>query len=173
SRAFAVSDHQCAHVYVRDAADVPAARILVEGVAGVARVLDRAQQAGLQIGHERAGDLVALSTADAWFAYPYWLDDANAPDFARSVDIHRKSGYDPCELFLAGSKAGMGMTLLRKKLGLRYRFKSCPLDASIVKGSHGLPAADPEDGPVIAGSELPEASSMLEVKDLALRMMFG
>jgi predicted AlkP superfamily pyrophosphatase or phosphodiesterase len=171
SRAFAVSDHQCAHVYVRDAADVPAARILVEGVAGVARVLDRPQQAGLQIGHERAGDLVALSTADAWFAYPYWFDDAHAPDFARSVDIHRKPGYDPCELFLAGSKAAMGGTLLRKKLGLRYRFRSCPLDASIVKGSHGLPGADPEDGPVIAGEAAVPGMHMTDVKALALRML--
>ncbi|MCA8944928.1 MAG: alkaline phosphatase family protein, partial [Planctomycetes bacterium] len=79
-----------------------------------------------------------------------------------------------CELFLAGSKAGMGLTLLRKKLGLRYRFKSCPLDASIVKGSHGLPASDPEDGPVLAcddASALPDAPSMMDVKALALRLM--
>lgn len=173
SRAFAVCDHQAAHVYVREAADIEAVRGLLQGVAGVGKALAGDERAGLGVSHAHAGEIILLSERDSWFAYPYWLDDANAPDFARSVDIHRKPGYDPCELFLAGSKAGMGMTLLRKKLGLRYRFKSCPLDASIVKGSHGLPAADPEDGPVIAGSELPEASSMLEVKDLALRMMFG
>jgi len=172
SRAFAVCDHQVAHVYVREPADVPAVRGVLEGVAGVGRVLDAAGRAELQVDHANAGELLALSTADAWFAYPYWLDDANAPDFARSVDIHRKPGYDPCELFLAGSKAGMGLTLARKKVGLRYRFKSCPLDASLVKGSHGLPPADVLDGPVMACSEpalLPDAPSMLDVKPLVVR----
>ncbi|MCB9931967.1 MAG: alkaline phosphatase family protein [Planctomycetes bacterium] len=173
SRAFAVCDHQAAHVYVREAADVEAVRALVAALPGVGRAAVGAELAGLGIAHAKAGDVVLLSERGAWFAYPYWLDDANAPDFARSVDIHRKPGYDPCELFLAGGRLGLGLTLLRKKLGFRYRFKSCPLDASIVKGSHGLPAADPEDGPIVAGRELPEAASMMEVKDLALRMMFG
>ncbi|MCB9893429.1 MAG: alkaline phosphatase family protein [Planctomycetes bacterium] len=172
SRAFAVSDHQAAHVYVRNPNDVAPVRRQLAAIEGVARVLDREAQAELQIDHERSGELVVLSTPDAWFAYPYWMDDDLAPDFARSVDIHRKPGYDPCELFLAGSKASMGVTLLKKKAGLRYRFKSCPLDASIVKGSHGLPAASPDDGPVIAGStSLPEGMSMLDVKSLALRLM--
>ena len=172
SRAFAVSDHQIAHVYVRNPADVAPVRRQLAATAGVARVLDRAAQAELQIDHERSGELVVLSTPEAWFAYPYWLDDEQAPDFARSVDIHRKPGYDPCELFLAGSKASMGVTLLKKKAGLRYRFKSCPLDASIVKGSHGLPAEEPEDGPLIASSgDLPTSVSMLDVKNLALKMM--
>ena len=169
SRAFAVCDHQCAHVYVKDPSDLAPVRRQLEATEGVARVLDRDAQAELQIDHERSGDLVALSEPDAWFAYPYWLDDEQAPDFARSVDIHRKPGYDPCELFLAGSKAGMGATLMRKKLGLRYRFKSCPLDASIVRGSHGLVPADPLDGAVIAGDG--SSASMLDVKALALKML--
>jgi predicted AlkP superfamily pyrophosphatase or phosphodiesterase len=174
SRAFAVCDHQAAHVYVKEAEDIPRVRELLQGAEGVDRVLDREGQRELQVDHPNAGDLVLLSAPYAWFAYPYWLDDANAPDFARSVDIHRKPGYDPCELFLEGSKAGMGMTLLRKKAGLRYRFKSCPLDASIVQGSHGLPARDPEDGPVLACSDadaLPAAPEMTGVKNLRLTPM--
>jgi predicted AlkP superfamily pyrophosphatase or phosphodiesterase len=172
SRAFAVCDHQVAHIYVRNRDEVNAVADMMKPHAGKVLVGDAKRE--LHIDHANAGEIVALSATDAWFAYPYWLDDANAPDFARSVDIHRKPGYDPCELFLDGSRAGMGATLLRKKLGLRYRFKSCPLDASMVKGSHGLPPATPDDGPVIACSEaslLPDAPTMLDVKPLTLRMM--
>lgn len=173
SRAFAVCDHQAAHVYVASGADMKAAREAVE-VDGVGRVLDRAQQAELGIDHANAGELVALSAPDAWFAYPYWLDDARAPDFARSVDIHRKPGYDPCELFLAGGMAGVAATLLRKKLGFRYRFRTCPLDASVVKGSHGLPAAKAAHGPLVACSDpgaLADSPAMTDVKAMALRLM--
>lgn len=172
SRAFAVCDHQCAHVYVQDPADLLRARQAMGELQGVARVLDRQQQAELQIDHPNSGELVLLSDADAWFAYPYWMDDARAPDFARSVDIHRKPGYDPCELFMDGSNAAAGATLLRKKLGLRYRFRTCPLDPSIVKGSHGLPAKDPSQGPIIAGSEpLPDQPAMTDLPEIALRAM--
>ena len=173
-RAFAVCDHQCAHVYVHDAADLGRVRALLESREGVGRVLDRAEQAELEIDHARCGELVALSEPGAWFAYHYWLDDARAPDFARSVDIHRKPGYDPCELFMAQSAAGAALTLLRKKLGLRYRFRTCPLDATLVKGSHGLPPADPQHGPILACSEpaaLPEVAAMTGVKEIALRLM--
>jgi predicted AlkP superfamily pyrophosphatase or phosphodiesterase len=173
SRAFAVCDHQAAHVYVVSGADMKAARKALE-VDGVARVLDREQQAELGIDHANSGELVALSDGDAWFAYPYWLDDAHAPDFARSVDIHRKPGYDPCELFMAGGMAGVAATLLRKKLGFRYRFRTCPLDASVVKGSHGLPAAEAAHGPLVACSEtgaLAESPAMTDVKAMALRLM--
>jgi predicted AlkP superfamily pyrophosphatase or phosphodiesterase len=172
SRAFAVCDHQVAHVYVKNPGEIGAVAALLKLHAG--RVLVGEERQELHIDHANAGELVVLSTPDAWFAYPYWLDESAAPDFARSVDIHRKPGYDPCELFLDGSKAGMGATLLRKKLGLRYRFKSCPLDASLVKGSHGLPPAAPEDGPVIACSDaamLPDAPTMIDVKPLVVRMI--
>ncbi len=172
SRAFAVCDHQCAHVYVRDEGDVPRIAEILGALQGVGRVLDREAQAELAINHPNAGELVLLSERKSWFAYPYWLDDDFAPDFARSVDIHRKPGYDPCELFMAGSNAAAGATLLRKKIGLRYRFRTCPLDASIVKGSHGLPPQDPQQGAVIASTEeLPDKVAMQEVKALALGMM--
>ena len=104
----------------------------------------------------RAGDLVAVAAADAWFAYPYWDDDARAPDFARTVDIHRKPGYDPCELFidpaLRWPPLQVAGFLLRKKLGLRALLEVVPLDASLVRGSHGRPADDPLDRPVFLGA---------------------
>ncbi len=145
SRAFAVADHQLAHVYVRGLPlqEVKEAVGKVEGVAEVA------EPAAFELAHPRSGEIVALSRPDAWFAYPYWLDDARAPDFARTVDIHRKPGYDPCELFLT-SPPRAAFRLLQKKLGFRYRMDVIPLDASLVKGSHGL-RPPPEDGPCVIG----------------------
>ena len=150
SRAFAVCDHQLAHIYVRDPADIASVRELVEATDGVDRLLD-VEKTGLD--HERSGELVALSAKDRWFAYPYWLDDAKAPDFARTVDIHRKPGYDPCELFLDPevSKLKLFWLMLRKKLGLRTTFSVVPLDTSLVKGSHGRLPDDPAEGPLLLG----------------------
>jgi predicted AlkP superfamily pyrophosphatase or phosphodiesterase len=151
SKAFAVADHQLAHVYVRGI-DREEVRRALKAVPGVDRVADPAE---LELDHPRSGELIALSAPDAWFAYPYWLDDARAPDFARTVDIHRKPGYDPCELFLT-SPLRAGARLLQKKLGFRYRMDVVPLDASLVKGSHGLRPA-PEDGAAIVGPGAPPA----------------
>jgi hypothetical protein len=125
------------------------------GLPGVARVLAGDERAEVGLRHERAGELIALSDRDAWFAYPFWLDDRLAPDYARAVAIHHKPGYDPCELFLdpklAFPKLRVARRLIQKKLGFRMTMDVVPLDASLVKGSHGLPAADPRDGPVFVG----------------------
>ncbi|MBK9973833.1 MAG: alkaline phosphatase family protein [Planctomycetes bacterium] len=174
SRAFAVCDHQAAHIYVARTQDVQPVQKLLDGTQGVGWVLNRAQQSELQLDHANSGELVALAKPGAWFAYPYWQHDAQAPDFARSVDIHRKPGYDPCELFMDGSVAAVAGTLLRKKLGFRYRFRTCPLDASLVRGSHGAAPSSPQQGPLIACSDptaLPDAPSMLDVKSIALRLL--
>jgi predicted AlkP superfamily pyrophosphatase or phosphodiesterase len=155
SRALAVCDHQLAHVYVSSPGDLARAREVVARLPGVARVLAGEERAEFGLDHPRAGDLVALSEPDAWFAYPYWLDDRLAPDFARTVDIHRKPGYDPCELFfdprLWWSKGRAALRLLQKKLGFRTLFDVVPLDPGLVRGSHGLPAADAADRPVLVG----------------------
>jgi predicted AlkP superfamily pyrophosphatase or phosphodiesterase len=175
SRAFAVCDHQLAHVYVRDEEDVPCVRDILAALPGVARVLAGEERAEVGLCHPRAGELVALSEPDAWFAYPFWLDDARAPDYARTVDIHRKPGYDPCELFfdpkLWWPKGHAAWRLFQKKLGFRTLFDVIPLDADLVQGSHGLRAADGADrpllvgdGPAPAGEELP----MTAVRDLVL-----
>ncbi|GAA2094158.1 alkaline phosphatase family protein [Actinomadura alba] len=177
SRAFAVADHQIAHVYVRDDADLPRTREVLAGLDGVAEVLDSGGKAERGLDHERSGDLVALAEPDAWFAYYYWLDDDRAPDFARLVDIHRKPGYDPAELFLNPAdpavKLKAGLALARKKLGMRYLMSVVALNGSAVRGSHGLLPADPADGPVLLCSD-PSAAreryQATEVKDLLLRL---
>jgi predicted AlkP superfamily pyrophosphatase or phosphodiesterase len=155
SRAFAVCDHQIAHVYVNNPADVTWVRAVIAPLDGVARVLIGDERAEFDLVHPRAGDLVALAEPDAWFAYPFWLDDRNAPDYARTVDIHRKPGYDPCELFfdpqLRWPRGRMIRRLIQKKLGFRTLFDVAPLDPSVVRGSHGLPAADPQDRPLLIG----------------------
>jgi predicted AlkP superfamily pyrophosphatase or phosphodiesterase len=155
SRAFAVCDHQLAHVYINDREDVPRVRELLSAEPGVARVFEGEERREVGLDHARSGELVALSEPDAWFAYPFWLDDREAPDYARTVDIHRKPGYDPCELFfdpkLTWPKGRAALRLLQKKLGFRTLFDVVPLDPALVKGSHGLPASDPADRPVLIG----------------------
>jgi predicted AlkP superfamily pyrophosphatase or phosphodiesterase len=156
SRAFAVADHQIAHVYVRDARDLGRAREVVEQLDGVAEVLDAAGKARHGLDHPRAGELVAVAAPDAWFTYYYWLDDARAPDFAPTVDIHRKPGYDPAELFLArdtvGTKMKIAFRLAQKLSGFRYYMDVIPLEPSKVRGSHGRLPDDPRHGPVLLGS---------------------
>jgi predicted AlkP superfamily pyrophosphatase or phosphodiesterase len=178
SSAFAVCDHQVAHVYVNDVAQLGRVRNLLQGVAGVAHVLSGEERAEIGLDHPRAGDLVLLSTPDAWFAYPYWLEDQRAPDFARTVNIHAKPGYDPCELFfnpkLWWPKGRALRRLIQKKLGFRTLFDVVPLDASLVKGSHGLPAASAEDRPLLIGDgPAPDAAEvpMTAVRDLVLQTL--
>ena len=153
SKAFAVVDHQLAHVYVNDRSLLPRLKELLQRVPGVELVLDEAGKRDHHLQHDRAGDLVVVADKDSWFTYYYWLDDKKAPDFARTVDIHRKPGYDPVEMFADPSirflKAKIGMTLLKKKLGFRYLMDVIPLDASLVKGSHGRINEDPADRPLL------------------------
>ncbi|WP_432899676.1 alkaline phosphatase family protein [Micromonospora matsumotoense] len=178
SRAFAVADHQIAHVYVKDPADVAAVAKLCAGLPGVAEVLDAEGKAAAGLDHERAGELVLVAEPDSWFTYYYWLDDDRAPDFARNVEIHRKPGYDPAELFFdpagpGAAKRRAGVALARKKLGMRYLMSVVGLDAGAraVRGSHGRLPADPADGPVLLCSD-PSAArdsfAATEVKALLL-----
>jgi predicted AlkP superfamily pyrophosphatase or phosphodiesterase len=153
SRAFVVADHQLGHVYVRDSDDLPAVRTLLEDHNGVDCVLEGRLQRAAGLSHERAGDLVVLAEADSWFTYYFWMDDDRAPDYARTVDIHRKPGYDPAELFvdptLKAPMAKVGLRVLQKKLGFRYLMDVIPLDASLVGGSHGRLPDVPEHGPML------------------------
>lgn len=170
SRAFAVADHQIAHVYVKDPADLPQVRELLADLGGVAEVLGDEGKAAAGLDHERAGELVLVADADAWFTYYYWLDDERAPDFARAVEIHKKPGYDPAELFFDPTdprvKLKAGATLARKRLGLRYSMQVVPLDPSPVSGSHGRLPADPADGPVLLCSDGTLARDRLAATDV-------
>jgi predicted AlkP superfamily pyrophosphatase or phosphodiesterase len=136
SKAFAVADHQIAHIYIRDPALVSKVKSVVEKIPGVELVLDKQEQKAHHIDHERSGDLVLMADARSWFCYYYWMDDSKAPDFARSVDIFKKPGYDPVEMFMS-SKLRAAYKLLRKKAALRYVMDVIPLDATLIKGSHG------------------------------------
>ena len=180
SEAFAVADHQFAHVYVRNPARMAAVKTLLQQVPGVDAVLDRREQAAYGLDHERSGELIAIASADAWFTYYYWLDDRRAPDYARTVDIHRKPGYDPAELFLdpalRAPKLQIAATLLKKRLGFRYLLNVIPLDASLVRGSHGRRTARLDDGPVFMSSERGAVEGPIAataVRDLILDHLFA
>ena len=178
SRAFAVADHQLAHVYVREPRDLPRVREIVSDLPGVEQVLDATGKAEYGLDHERSGELVLVADRDSWFTYYYWLDDAKAPDFARSVEIHKKPGYDPAELFFDPAdrwvKLHAAAGLARKKLGLRYTMNVVPTDPSVVRGSHGRLPDDPADGPVLLCSDPTASRDRLEatdVRDLLLELI--
>ncbi len=175
SPAFAVADHQVADVYVWDPSDVARVAELLGAVPGVAEVLVGEAVTDAGLAHPRSGELVLVAEPDAWFTYYYWLDDARAPDFARTVEIHRKPGYDPAELFFdpadRNAKAKAGLALARRKLGFRATLNIVPLDPSCVKGTHGrLPATD-ADTPVLLcsdGSHARDRDAATDVRQLLL-----
>ncbi|MCY3021869.1 MAG: alkaline phosphatase family protein [Planctomycetota bacterium] len=181
SRAFAVCDHQVAHVYVRDPEDVPAVQALLEKTPGIERVLDRDGIRAAGLDHARAGELAAISAPDKWFAYYYWEDDARCPPWAREVDIHNKPGYDPLELFLDPAAAlivpRILWRLLLRRLGFRVTIMDfIPFDTALVRGSHGRLPENPEAGPLLITSRkgaLPDHLAATDVKPLLLKLIFG
>ena len=181
SPAFALADHQIAHLYVSNPDLVGEVRTIVSALPGVECVLDRSEQRAFGLDHPRSGELVALARPDAWFTYYYWLDDRRAPDFARLVEIHRKPGYDPVELFLdpaiRAPKLALGWRLAKRALGLRTLMDVIPLDAGLVKGSHGRPTHEANVGPLFISSEprlLPDgAVAATGVKDAILAHVFA
>lgn len=176
SKAFVVADHQVAHVYVNDDHSYKKVRELVEKVPGVQLVLDRDGKRAHNIHHERSGDIVLVADANSWFTYYYWMDDAKAPDFARIVDIHRKPGYDPVEMFLNPAdplvKLKVIGKVLKKKLGFRYLMNVIPLDATLIRGSHGRIAEDIKDHPVLISTQpFKERMQATDVYDLIWKAM--
>jgi predicted AlkP superfamily pyrophosphatase or phosphodiesterase len=172
SRAFAVVDHQVAHIYVKHGNDLAAVRELVAAQAGVAKVYANEERAEIGLNHPRAGELIALANANAWFAYPFWLEDRCAPDYARTIDIHRKPGYDPCEMLfdpkLLWPKGRAAWRLLQKKLGFRALFDIVPVDPTLVRGSHGLPTTDSRPILIGDGPEPPADLALTDVRKLLI-----
>ncbi len=161
SRAFAVVDHQVAHIYLNgNEADSFRSEVqkLLEGIEGVQSVINSAAKKELGVDHERSGDLIAVAKESAWFTYYYWLEDARAPDFARTLVIHRKPGFDPAELFIDPQitlpKLRIACRLLQKKLGLRMLMDVTPLDSTLVKGSHGCRPINRSDWPICIARDL-------------------
>ncbi|MDP3850189.1 MAG: alkaline phosphatase family protein [Luteolibacter sp.] len=158
-RAFAVADHQIAHVYVNDPSISCEVRALLENTPGIDEVRVPQETWGPGVASERAGDFIAIAEPNAWFTYYFWNDDGLASDYARTIDIHRKPGYDPCELFIDPAlrlpKLAIAKFLLKKKLGLRGLLEVIPLDATLVKGSHGRDQVGENERPVLLGTPFP------------------
>jgi predicted AlkP superfamily pyrophosphatase or phosphodiesterase len=174
-RALAVCSHQVAHVYVADPSDVTGVQRLLQSVDGVEQVLDRQHQKDAGLDHPRAGELIAVAARDAWLAYPYWLDDRNAPDFARCVAIHDKPGHDPLEMFLGpGGKRHVIKRVVQSRLGLRVPFDVTSLNAALIRGSHGRLPDNFDEGPVMLTTwehAAPDPLPMTDFKSLVLQRL--
>ncbi len=172
SRAFAVADHQVAHIYIKDYRDIERVRQLLDKIDGIEFLLGEEEKKQWGIDHPRSGELVAVAAQNHWFSYYYWLDERLAPDFARTVDIHRKPGYDPVELFIDPSlkipQFKIALNLLRKKLGFRMLMDVIPLQAELVKGTHGRrPASDDSSQhPLLIGSNKHFATQRTQMTSL-------
>ncbi|PSF38495.1 alkaline phosphatase family protein [Aphanothece hegewaldii CCALA 016] len=170
SIAFAVADHQIAHIYINDPDYIPKVYDLLLNAQGVAQVLDESSKKTYGLDHPRSGELVAIAQADAWFTYYYWLDDTKAPDYARTVDIHRKPGYDPVELLLDPKirfpKLKIGTILAKKRLGFRSLLDVIPLDASLIRGSHGCVSSFSEEWPIFITQQEFIPSTAIKATDI-------
>jgi len=182
SVAFAVADHQLAHVYVNQPDRIEEVHRLLTGIDGIESVHSEDALAQLGLQHARSGDIVAISKSDRWFSYYYWLDDAHTPDYARCVDIHRKPGYDPVELFvdpeIRWPTLKVASILGARKLGFsRLMDVISPSATSLVKGCHGRAVDNEVDGPLLISSNaavLPDAAvHATEFKALVLAHQFG
>jgi predicted AlkP superfamily pyrophosphatase or phosphodiesterase len=181
SKAFAVADHQIAHVYVADPQLQPKVRALLQELPGVEKVYGAADKHTIDLDHPRAGELIAIADPRSWFTYYYWTKDECAPDFARTVEIHRKPGYDPVELFvdpaISAPKLAIAKRLVLRKLGFRTLMDLIPLDASLVRGSHGRLTDHVKDGPLVISSraDLLDKNTFMatDVKSLLLDAIFG
>ena len=179
-RAFSVSDHQIAHIYVKDQSDILEVKRLFEKMPGIGQVLDEEGKRVYRLNHDRSGELILLSEKDTWFTYYFWEEDKKAPDYARTVNIHSKPGYDPCELFIDPMitlpKMKIAWTLLKKLLGFRYLLDVTPLDATLVKGSHGRVTDRGDEGPLLMTSESKllrsQTLNAVDVFDLLLDHVF-
>ncbi|WMJ74458.1 alkaline phosphatase family protein [Cytophagaceae bacterium ABcell3] len=157
SKAFAVADHQVAHVYVNDNSVKDEVKQLLANIEGVGDVLAGDERMKYNCIHDRAGDFIVVADSRSWFTYYYWLDDDHAPDFARTVDIHRKPGYDPVEMFidpdLKFPTLEVASKLAKKKMGFRSLMDVIPLKPELVKGSHGRIPEDQKYYPVVISSQ--------------------
>tara|TARA_B100000902_G_scaffold395715_1_gene454902 strand:- start:906 stop:2297 length:1392 start_codon:yes stop_codon:yes gene_type:complete len=172
SKVFAIADHQIAHIYVNDVSLMDSVNEVLASVEGVESVIMPDEIEELSLNHERSGDIIVVSDEKSWFTYYFWKDDLLAPDYARCVDIHRKPGYDPVELFfdpkIRFKYIKIASKLLKKKLGFRYLMDVIPLNANLIKGSHGRIPSKVEDWPLLIGNfeKLEDEYSLIEAKDV-------
>ena len=152
SKAFAVADHQIAHIYLNDITLKDEIISILKNTDGIEHVLSGDDLKTSNMEHQRCGDIVVVADKNSWFTYYFWLDDKKAPDYARMVDIHKKPGYDPVEMHTDPKDIFLMpkiiWKLLKKKLGFRTVLDIIPIDASLIKGSHGRLPESEEDYPV-------------------------
>ena len=176
SRAFAVCDNQIAHVYVRDDEDISTVKELLLSTDGIAEVRGPDSSESEALGHPRSGQLLAIADADAWFAYPYWLTQEAAPDFASCVDIFNKPGFDPCELMLREGAFGTlhaARRFAQMKTGIRAPFDVISTDPSRIKGSRNVRPVQDDDGAALITSWARDdrVVPMTALKDMVLSRM--
>lgn len=172
SEAFAVADHQIAHIYTKSQTTTDKIKAVLKGIKGIDKVLDKEEQKNYNLWHKRSGDLVILADRESWFSYYFWFNDKLAPDYARMVDIHKKPGYDPVEMFMT-SKARAMYKVLKKKLGFRYTLDVIPLDANLVKGSHGIVDVEEQYFPILIAKDLSGNSiKPTQIKSEILKRIF-
>jgi len=148
SKAFAMVDHQIAHLYIKPGYEDQVKSIFNNEHVG--SILDNDLQKKFKVNHPKSGDLILCSNINSWFNYYWWDDIKHAPDFTFTVDIHRKPGYDPLELFID------------------FQSKTISHDTSLIKGSHGLISNDPMNSPLIGTSfesNIDEKISVIEIKN--------
>lgn len=169
SRAFAVTDHQIAHIYIANAKDHAAVLSCVETMEGVDQVLSGESQAAAGLNHERSGDIVLVAKPDAWFRHDWWHRDDEAPDFQDTVDIHRKPGFDPRELFIDPNITWPRLTiawkLLKRKIGMRSLLNVVPLNPDVVQGSHGR--CDTSESPLLWSSHSIDIADSIPLSDVS------
>lgn len=157
SKVFAVADHQVAHIYIQDGSLVNEVQDTLNATPGIDLILDNKGKEKYGLDHKRSGDLIAISGRSSWFTYYYWLDASKAPDYAKTIEIHKKPGYDPVELFIDPGikmpKVALAWRLLKKKMGFRTLMDVIPIDADLVKGSHGAIPESPDHGAIFISSE--------------------
>lgn len=170
SKVFAVADHQIAHIYVNDPSLHAEVKRVLEQQTGIDKILDEEGKKGYGLDHDRAGDFVVVADKESWFTYYYWLDDARAPDYARTVDIHKKPGYDPVELFIDPSiqfpLLKIAGKVAKKKIGFRQLMDIIPLDATLVKGSHGRMPENREDWPLLVADQIENTKESVEATEV-------
>jgi predicted AlkP superfamily pyrophosphatase or phosphodiesterase len=181
SKAFGVADHQIAHIYLNDPTIESKVKELLKGIEGIDRVLSHNELQEAHLNHGRCGDLLLIADKDSWFTYYFWMDDSKAPDYANMVDIHKKPGYDPVEMFTDPDDKFVMLKvilkLIKKKLGFRTVMNIIPLKANLVKGSHGRIPEDQSDYPVFItnnkGSLKQQLFKSTEVYQLITKQLTG
>tara|TARA_Y100000590_G_scaffold361534_1_gene418247 strand:- start:3891 stop:5195 length:1305 start_codon:yes stop_codon:yes gene_type:complete len=147
SKAFAMCDHQIAHIYIKPGFE-NTVKTIFQNV-DVGNIFDKNAQLDLKINNVRSGEIILTSKKNSWFNYYWWTDEKYAPEFTFSVDIHRKPGFDPLELFLD------------------MKTKKISQDVTLIRGSHGIIDNElsklPIFGTTISDKILPEKMNVTEI----------